>query len=197
MSYLSISTFIETGEKCLEEKNYLGALAIALMLPSMCSRIEYKDNSDYKNKNGTYQDRKCYVDFCKSIIRVNPKSFLGKEKDPDGHFSEILGDKFSELLYQLRCDIVHAGEANICDDDKKLYLILDNKPSSTDFENYRFINVYELCSEIFNFIKCWYTNNMGKDVIYTFVLDLENSNTDKELYKSLTNKHRTETSVSL
>ena len=50
MSYFSIKNFIEAGEKAIEDKNYWGALSIALALPSMCFRIEFDkpENPDTK-----------------------------------------------------------------------------------------------------------------------------------------------------
>ena len=38
MSYLLISDFVDAGKKAIKNNNYWGALAIALMLPSLCSR---------------------------------------------------------------------------------------------------------------------------------------------------------------
>lgn len=58
MSYFSIKNFIEAGEKAIEDKNYWGALSIALALPSMCSRIEF----DKPENNES--DRKKYKELC-------------------------------------------------------------------------------------------------------------------------------------
>ena len=41
MSLLTISNFIDAGMRSLEDKNYWSALSIALMLPSIWSRISY------------------------------------------------------------------------------------------------------------------------------------------------------------
>lgn len=58
MSYLNISSFIEAGKKSLEENNYWSALSIALMLPSMCSRLEYEGNKEYQKQRGEMKTNK-------------------------------------------------------------------------------------------------------------------------------------------
>ena len=52
MSYFSIADFIESGRKSLADKNYWSALSIALALPSMCSRVMFKDDKYKDIKNG-------------------------------------------------------------------------------------------------------------------------------------------------
>lgn len=54
MSFIAISDFIESGKHSLKEKNDWSALSVALMLPSMCSRLAYADNQDYIKRNGDY-----------------------------------------------------------------------------------------------------------------------------------------------
>lgn len=44
MSYFNLYDFIDSGEKSLKDENYWSALSVALMLPSMCSRLEYANN---------------------------------------------------------------------------------------------------------------------------------------------------------
>ena len=47
MSFFSIKDFIDSGKKSLRDKNYWAALSVALMLPSMCSRLTYADTEEY------------------------------------------------------------------------------------------------------------------------------------------------------
>lgn len=67
MSYISIRDFIQDGRKSLEAKNYWSALSVALMLPSMCSRLAYANNPDYHWKNGN-------VEGLRNIIEESAKS---------------------------------------------------------------------------------------------------------------------------
>lgn len=57
MSYISICDFIQDGRKSLEAKNYWSALSVALMLPSMCSRLAYANNPDYRWEKGKFRDK--------------------------------------------------------------------------------------------------------------------------------------------
>ena len=59
MSFFSITDFITSGRKSLKDKNYWSALSVALMLPSMCSRLAYKNRQEYLKPNGSPRDKKC------------------------------------------------------------------------------------------------------------------------------------------
>lgn len=101
MSYLSIADFLKAGQKSIDDENYWSALSVSLMLPSICSRLTYAGNEDYLNPNGKQKDYKSYTDWCKENI------------SKDGWIKMCLGENYADVLYQLRCDIVHAGCANI------------------------------------------------------------------------------------
>lgn len=198
MSYFSIMDFIESGKKSLKDKNYWSALFVALSLPSMCSRIAFANNKDiYKNyrwkdktdhskgkEYTTWKDKECYIDFCKEVMRVNQR-----EQNPKGQYDEwltsILGEKFADVLYQLRCDIIHAGIADIYDDDKGIYLALGEMCPSTDFSKYRTINIKDLCETIFSHISTWCSNNSISNYKYTYVFNMENNKDDLILYNRL------------
>lgn len=49
MSYITIADFIKSGRQSLAAKNYWSALSVALMLPSMCSRLAYSNESESKH----------------------------------------------------------------------------------------------------------------------------------------------------
>lgn len=196
MSYFSISTFIESGKQSLKNKNYWSALSVALALPSMCSRIMYQDDAyrgTYwyidKNNHQCWHDKKCYIDFCKEIMRVNQNN-----SSPKGQYDSwillILGLQFAEIIYQLRCDIIHAGVANITEDDKGIYLILGENKSSTEFSKYRTINIKDLCDTIFEHVIMWCSNNSVDKFKYTYVFDMENNNDDRILFNRLCEKDR-------
>ena len=60
MSYFSIVDFAKSGREMLKAKNYWGSLAIALMLPSMCSRIDYESDVSYYDIKPNGQ-KNCFV----------------------------------------------------------------------------------------------------------------------------------------
>ena len=191
MSYFSITDFIKSGRKSLENKNYWSALSVALMLPSMCSRIaflnekdkymnfKWNDKSDH-SKGKTYtdwKDKDCYIDFCEKVIH-------------DMWLIECLGRQFAKVLYQLRCDIVHAGVANIYDDDKGIYLMLGEHQMATELTKYRTIPVVSLCDTLFNHIDSWCSMNSADNFKYTYVFDNEHSHDDMLLFNRLCDNNR-------
>lgn len=203
MSYFSITDFVKSGRKSLEDKNYWSALSVALMLPSMCSRIaflnekdkymnfKWNDKSDH-SKGKTYtdwKDKNCYVDFCKEVMRVNQSSY-----NPKGQYDmwliACLGSQFAEVLYQLRCDIVHAGVANIYADDKGIYLMLGELQTATELTKYRTIPIISLCNTLFDHIDSWCSMNSADNFKYTYVFDNEHSHDDRLLYKRLCDNDR-------
>ena len=197
MSYFSIKDFIKSGRKSLEDKNYWSALSVALALPSMCSRIafdndkdnymnfEWNDKSDHSKgkKYTTWKDKDCYIDFCKLVMQVSKGQY-------DYWLTSCLGNDFAEVLYQLRCDIIHAGVANIYADDKGIYLMLGDHQTATKLTNYRTIPIKDLCNTIFNHIDLWCSSNSVDNFKYTYVFDIENNYDDKVLYNRLCERDR-------
>lgn len=203
MSYFSIRDFVIAGRKSLKDENYWSALTVALALPSMCSRLAFKNNPDkYRNWKwvdrsnhaigktySDWKDKKCYVDFCNATMRVN-QGVNSPQGEPDGWLVSSFGMNFSEVLYDLRCDIIHVGSANIYDGNKSLYLALGGT-TSTDLSKYRVININELCLTIFEHIESWYINFNNYDILpETYVFDTDNSNDDRLLLKKLCDKDR-------
>ena len=176
MSFFSINDFIDAGKKALKEKNYWAALSVALMLPSMCSRLAYENNPDYLNSNKFPKDRKCYIDWCNENLQ-------------DGWTAECLGDKYAEVLYGLRCDIVHAGCANIYADGKAVYLFLGDNSRTTTFTKYRVIDIAILCEALFSCADTWSENFGASGFKYTRIFD-SSSRDDVLLYNRLCDEAR-------
>ena len=203
MSYFNIKDFIESGRKSLEDKNYWSALSVALMLPSMCARIEFayakdtymnykwKDKEEHsKGKDYTnWKDKDCYVDFCKEVMRVN-QDLQNPKGQYDSWIISVLGDNFAEVLYQLRCDIVHAGIANIYNDDKGIYLMLNEQTEAAELSKYRIVSIGGLCDTIFEHISNWCVNNSADNFKYTYVFDTQHSRDDALLYQRLCDNDR-------
>lgn len=177
MSFFSIKDFIASGRKSLNDKNYWSALSVALMLPSMCSRLAYKNNPDYLKTDGSLRDKKCYIDWCNEYIR-------------EESIRSCLGEKYAEVLYNLRCDIVHAGCANIYADGKEIYLSLGDDSVTTEFTQYRIIDISELCIVIFDNSDMWMSTKFeASSCKHTRVFDSKNYD-DRLLYRRLCNDER-------
>ncbi len=131
MSYITIADFIKSGRQSLAAKNYWSALSVALMLPSMCSRLaysKYSNTHEYHKTNGDFKDKKCYIEWCNANI------------DEDSWIKSCLGDKYAEVLYDIRCDIVHAGCAHIYPkhypDGLGFYFSINDDGISTEMTKY-------------------------------------------------------------
>lgn len=177
MSYLSIADFLKAGQKSIDDENYWSALSISLMLPSICSRLTYAGNEDYLNPNGKPKDYKSYTDWCKENI------------SKDGWIKMCLGENYADVLYQLRCDIVHAGCANIFSDGKRTFLSYGKSVGMTQFELYRIIDVKTLCESILGQVNAWYATADLSGMKYTRVFDMGDDD-DKLLYNKLCDEER-------
>lgn len=180
MSYLRIQNFIDDGEIALKDKHYLSALSLALMLPSIAARLEFCDMPQYRkgrDKRG-WEDKKCYVDWCNKYMSAN------------GWLKHVLGKDFSDVLYQLRCDIVHAGCADVFADGKSVYFSLNDTNDSITFVNYRIISISGLCNCIFEVAKNWAENFGANNFACTYIFDTVNNRDDDLLFQRLWDKDR-------
>ena len=168
--------FSKRGQS-IDDENYWSALSVSLMLPSICSRLTYAGNEDYLNSNGKPKDYKSYTDWCKENL------------SKDGWIKTCLGENYADVLYQLRCDIVHAGCANIFSDGKRTFLPYGKSVGMTQFESYRIIDVKTLCESILRQVKVWYATADLSGMKYTRVFDMEDYD-DKLLYNKLCDEER-------
>lgn len=157
MNCTDILAFLKSGGDALEKENYLSALCIALILPSMCSRLEYK------SKNPS--DKKNYINWCNTYITQNE------------WLKDFFGNNYSEILYKLRCGIIHEGYAEINNDGKNIYLSYGNNCAYATFEKQKVISVELLCKSIFQCANLWCQANMA---LYnkesSFILNMKNPN---------------------
>lgn len=180
MSYLRIQNFIDDGKSALKDKHYLSALSLALMLPSIAARLEFCDMPQYRkgrDKKG-WEDKKCYVDWCNNYMSEN--SWL----------KSVFGNDFSDVLYQLRCDIIHAGCADIFAGGKSIYFLLNDMDVSSTFANYRMISISELCHCIFETAEKWTETFGTNNFACTYIFDTANNRDDNLLYHRLRDKDR-------
>lgn len=197
MSYLTIGSLIKDGKAALSQGNYWSALALALMLPSICSRIEYdsvefegdKDSVNdsrinryyYIKRDGSrkWADKKAYESWCKSYI-------LGGIC----YLKVILGQDAPAILYLLRCDLVHAGIANLLYNQKRIFLSCGNN-GATDLSSRLIISVHSLCEDMFRVVEKWIQDKGADTVENTFVFDFADFD-DKLLYNELCKEEHAE-----
>lgn len=97
---------------------------------------------------------------------------------------ECLGTGFADVLYNLRCDIVHAGCANIADGGKRLFFSLDNHCSGLSFEQFRIIDVKQLCECLIGHAKSWCATSNMACIKNTYIFNSRDRD-DKLLYDKL------------
>lgn len=173
MSYLEILVLLKEGDNAIKENNKWCALALALMLPSYCSRIEY-DNTDTqkseyyrigKNGNKIWNDKKAYINWCRDNL-YQAEDLFGNLKEHE-----------SEILYSIRCNFFHAGYTVTSYNNKKIYIILNSeREASICLDEELKIGIEQLCLYIFQSVSLWNTkhyDSKSKDRLY---FDKENLN---------------------
>ncbi len=85
--------------KCLDNECYIAALALALTLPDICGKAEYP-NENSRERYSLWFDTNI-GQYERERSRSNEKGLAN------------LPFLSGELLYALRCDVLHSGEVNI------------------------------------------------------------------------------------
>ena len=98
-----INRIIQDIRGALENNLYFAALNSALTLPDICGKAEYPSENNI---------RKRYIDWYDKEIGIY-------EKDPIKHGNEEMPYLSGEVMYSLRCAMLHSGEPNINGDSVK------------------------------------------------------------------------------
>lgn len=188
----SVLNLIESGRKALEDNNVWAALSVALMLPSVCSRMEFEKDANYKHNDGRWKDKKCYVDFCNKYFKewfgtgsqllLEKKGRLKELEKPSPFFKDVLGKRFAKVLYDMRCGMVHEGLVNASKSGKRLLWEISASNSSVVFSDFQIVSVKDLCKNIFFYVESWADERNTTTLKYGFVLDTEHSPLDKKRY---------------
>ena len=114
--------FIKEIKDNLTRKNYLSALALALILPDICGKIAYPD---MKHKNGRPDTGGRYAKWYDEYIYKydNPPGLEDQEN--------LINPLNGAAVYKLRCNFLHDGSNDIEEFLKK--------ESTEDYSEYRFI----------------------------------------------------------
>lgn len=195
MSFIDIKSLVDDGRKSLENKQYWSALAIALMLPSVCSNFVYGE-CKVKGDNGDLlsKDHDMYVQWCDRYMRTYD-TIYHDNINKDKWLMEMLGQDYGELLYVMRCDFLHAGNILVHEQyrldggeeldkrtdkkashvSKRIYLTINSDISYTT-QMYTVLKLEDLCNTIFDYVDVWYRNWDGYlgNNIRTFIFDCAN-----------------------
>lgn len=114
-----IKKLIDDVSRALENECFFAALALALTLPDTCGKAAYPHLSDRHN-------RQRYTDWCREYVCITEK--------PDSPYGADMPYLSEEVIYQLRCSLLHQSTPNIdssqireerCKTDKFALLITD------------------------------------------------------------------------
>ena len=158
-------------EKSLDNDCYFAALSLALALPDICGRAEYPELSSYSKKR--------YIQWYDKYIGKYEKPPKESENDEDMPYLS------GEVIYQLRCSLLHQGvpdidKGNIKAQENKIdhfSLVVQKKNDfdaycdaasvcrnneSPDKERSYRINVRRFCLIVSRVVKSYYEDNKDK-----------------------------------
>lgn len=153
-----INQIIKEIKTCLKNECYIAALTTALTLPDICGKVEYP------NDNTTSRYKKWY------------SKWIGKyEKCPKNN--DNMPYPTSDLIYDLRCSLLHEGNPNVNLDKNDLIsfklfttgsdmsgtiVIIhkdgDGKPIGREIQ----IGIENLCFKLYSMAKEFYNENKDK-----------------------------------
>mgnify|MGYP006951768321 CR=1 FL=1 len=203
MSYIDIKSLVDDGRKSLNNKQYWSALAIALMLPSVCSDFVYCE-CKVEGDDGKLisNDHDMYVQWCNRYMCVFDDVYLDSI-NKDRWLIDMLGSDYGSLLYVMRCDFLHAGnilvreqyridggtenlgwriDKNAASVTKEIYLTI-NCPVSYTTQKYTVLSVEDLCNTIYDYVQRFYDgwDCMNGNCIRTFIFDYNNEHDRQKL----------------
>lgn len=176
-----IERLIEDVNKALDAEAYMAALSLVLTLPDICAKAEYGDS--LKNKER-------YIKWFDEYIGQYEKAPV---KEGEIEMPYLSG----EVIYQLRCSVLHQGNPNIdsdkikdesCKIDFFTIVIEKKKPfdiyvdaadvstmmnpkKSKPVRSYR-VNVRRLCLIVTSVAKGYYEKNKDKFTFFSYnILD--------------------------
>lgn len=176
-----INRLIDDINKALDAEAYMAALSLVLTLPDICAKAEYGDSLGNKERYIKWFDE-----------------YIGQYEKPPTKSGEMEMPYLSgEVVYQLRCSVLHQGTPNIdskkiidkvCKIDHFVLVIEKKKPfdiytdtasisSVLNLENINPIRNYEvnirrLCLIITSTTKGYYEENKDKFTFFSYnILD--------------------------
>lgn len=180
-----ILKLIEDIKKSLENECYMAALALALTLPDICGKAEYPTMGNRQRYIGWYDEH------------------IGKYEKPPSPISDNMAYESGEVVYSLRCNLLHQGNPNIeasrIDEDRckvdRFVLTVDNpliSGTSAVFSTVNNIvlfremevNIPCLCKKLCSTAKSYYENNKEKFNFFNYKLVDRRSPDGGDVYQS-------------
>ncbi len=147
--------FTNSIRMSLKNKNWYGALVMALTLPDVCGKLEYPHEQSSKKR---------YIDWFRKWLQPEYTPRVGTNQEERVFLS-------GEDCYALRCSYLHEGHANI--DDKKARNSLDSfhftKPvpglyvHNNKIDNVLQLQVDVFCEDIVNAVDEWRDSRRGNE----------------------------------
>lgn len=103
-----IYPFTQSLKEAIETKNYYAALTVSLILPDICSKLEYPDEKNTGKRYSRWYDKYMSKKYNTNLGSIKRKS------------SFLSGNDF----YALRCSFLHQGETEII--NQKAREVLNN-----------------------------------------------------------------------
>ena len=166
-----INRIIAEINKSIENECYIAALTLALTLPDICGKAEYP------KENNTPRYIKWY------------NSYMAKYYKPSDPYGSDMPYLSGEMVYNLRCSLLHQGKPNIetekikeerCKIDRFVLLISSRYDSGTSVVSYGKdmqicgrrleINALYLCKKLCSVAKEYYQNNAEKFIFFQYEL---------------------------
>lgn len=143
-----ITVYINAIEKSLKDANWASALAISLMIPDICSKLEYFDIEGVGNRYRKWFDEYLYEEYNNWQPMMSAHDF-----------------------YALRCSYLHAGETDISENKQRKivdeFKFMAPKVSNGEFSgshlikinNYLILRIDSFCLEISVAVNKWIEKN--------------------------------------
>lgn len=106
---ITIEDFLDEIKSCIDNKNFLSALSMTLIIPDICSRIsvELNDSTSRTNKYESWFNRWVY----RKYYSMPNGKYIRRLKSLNPELYRI---KFNgAVCYKLRCSILHQGNLNL------------------------------------------------------------------------------------
>lgn len=169
-----ILRIIDEIEKALSHDLYFAALNLALTLPDICGKAEYPSLRSTRER---------YIQWYDKIVGVTEKP----PRDDEPEMPYLSG----EVVYSLRCSLLHEGNPNLQKNGKHpipidhFSLVIQSEqpfhiyggeescvmtsPDGTEVRSYR-VNVWRLCMVLCLCAKGYYKENKDKFDFYNYEL---------------------------
>lgn len=160
---------IDEIEICLEQELYLSALSLSLTLPDVCGKAEFPSDGITSR----------YIKWF--------NNFMTSYQKPSSLYNDDMPYLSGEVVYNLRNEILHAGNPNItknhikdtvCKMDKFELVLGKSFTSDTSMVSYGknlsvidrgySVNVYLLCTRLCSTAREYYINNKEKFTFFNY-----------------------------